>query len=40
VMSLRTTVLAQMSEIRELQDADRRRQAVISEMLTKGDLQR
>ncbi|GJR67270.1 hypothetical protein Tco_0013335 [Tanacetum coccineum] len=33
VMSLRTTVLAQMSEIRELQDADRKRQAVISEML-------
>ncbi|GJV05936.1 hypothetical protein Tco_1343592 [Tanacetum coccineum] len=33
VMSLRTTVLAQMSEIRELHDADRRRQAVISEML-------
>ncbi|GJY10718.1 hypothetical protein Tco_0378903, partial [Tanacetum coccineum] len=33
VMSLRTTVLAQMSEIRELRDADRRRQAVISEML-------
>ncbi|GJV13011.1 hypothetical protein Tco_1354552, partial [Tanacetum coccineum] len=33
VMSLRTTVLAQMSEIRELHDADRRRQAMISEML-------
>ncbi|GJS44291.1 putative reverse transcriptase domain-containing protein [Tanacetum coccineum] len=33
VMSLRTTVLAQMSEIRELHAADRRRQAVISEML-------
>ncbi|GJX82607.1 putative reverse transcriptase domain-containing protein [Tanacetum coccineum] len=33
VMSLRTTVLAQMLEIRELHDADRRRQAVISEML-------
>ncbi|GJU74829.1 hypothetical protein Tco_1266234 [Tanacetum coccineum] len=28
VMSLRTTVLAQMSEIRELHDADRRRQAL------------
>ncbi|GKB48129.1 hypothetical protein Tco_0898882, partial [Tanacetum coccineum] len=39
VMSLRTTVLAQMSEIRELQDADRRRQAVISEML-KADQRR
>ncbi|GJT19441.1 hypothetical protein Tco_0878147 [Tanacetum coccineum] len=33
VMSLRTSVLAQMSEIRELHAADRRRQAVISEML-------
>ncbi|GKA95117.1 hypothetical protein Tco_0817155 [Tanacetum coccineum] len=33
VMSLRTTVLGQMSEIRELYDADRRRQAVTSEML-------
>nr|GFC80881.1 hypothetical protein [Tanacetum cinerariifolium] len=33
VMSLRTTVLGQMSEIRELQDADRRRQTVISELL-------
>ncbi|GKE18031.1 reverse transcriptase domain-containing protein [Tanacetum coccineum] len=33
VMSLRTTVLAQQSEIRELQLADRRRQTVISEML-------
>ncbi|GKC73050.1 hypothetical protein Tco_1118933, partial [Tanacetum coccineum] len=33
VMSLCTIVLAQMSEIRELQDADRRRQAVILEML-------
>ncbi|GKF04251.1 hypothetical protein Tco_0034919 [Tanacetum coccineum] len=33
VMSLRTTVLSQMSEIRELHAADRRRQAVISEML-------
>ncbi|GKG49549.1 hypothetical protein Tco_0516001, partial [Tanacetum coccineum] len=33
VMSLRTTVLGQMSEIRELHDADRRRQAVTSEML-------
>ncbi|GKD86384.1 hypothetical protein Tco_1357538 [Tanacetum coccineum] len=33
VMSLRTTVLAQQSEIRELQSADRRRQTVILEML-------
>ncbi|GJZ66228.1 hypothetical protein Tco_0622924 [Tanacetum coccineum] len=33
VMLLRTTILAQMSEIKELHDADRRRQAVISEML-------
>nr|GFB62861.1 hypothetical protein [Tanacetum cinerariifolium] len=33
VMSLRTTVLGQMSEIRELQVADRRRQTVISELL-------
>ncbi|GJX59701.1 hypothetical protein Tco_0291091, partial [Tanacetum coccineum] len=33
VMSLRTTVLAQESEIRELQSADRRRQTVITEML-------
>ncbi|GJT60232.1 putative reverse transcriptase domain-containing protein [Tanacetum coccineum] len=33
VMSLRTTVLGQMSEIRELHAADHRRQAVISEML-------
>ncbi|GJY30657.1 hypothetical protein Tco_0414152, partial [Tanacetum coccineum] len=33
VMLLRTTILAQMSEIRELHDADRRRHAVISEML-------
>ncbi|GJZ79262.1 hypothetical protein Tco_0644099 [Tanacetum coccineum] len=32
-MSLRTTVLGQMSEIRELHDADRRRQSVTSEML-------
>ncbi|GJR69664.1 putative reverse transcriptase domain-containing protein [Tanacetum coccineum] len=32
-MSLRTTVLAQMSEIRELYDADHKRQAMISEML-------
>ncbi|GJX46266.1 hypothetical protein Tco_0271456 [Tanacetum coccineum] len=32
-MSLRTTVLAQQSQIRELQSADRRRQTVISEML-------
>nr|GFB03095.1 hypothetical protein [Tanacetum cinerariifolium] len=33
VMSLRTTVLGQMSEIRKLQAADRRRQTVISELL-------
>ncbi|GKA60956.1 hypothetical protein Tco_0760363 [Tanacetum coccineum] len=33
VMSLRTIVLAQQSEIRELQSADRRRQTVISEMV-------
>nr|GFB55484.1 hypothetical protein [Tanacetum cinerariifolium] len=33
VMSLHTTVLSQMSEIRELQAADRRRQTVISELL-------
>nr|GEZ90943.1 putative reverse transcriptase domain-containing protein [Tanacetum cinerariifolium] len=33
VMSLRTTVLGQMPEIRELQAADRRRQTVISELL-------
>ncbi|GJX60314.1 hypothetical protein Tco_0291704 [Tanacetum coccineum] len=39
VMSLRTTVLGQMSEIRELHAADRRRQAVISEML-KADQRR
>ncbi|GKG22732.1 hypothetical protein Tco_0388035 [Tanacetum coccineum] len=32
-MSLRTTVLGQMSEIRELHAANRRRQAVTSEML-------
>nr|GFC91049.1 hypothetical protein [Tanacetum cinerariifolium] len=32
-MSLRTTVLGQMTEIRELHAADRRRQIVISEML-------
>ncbi|GJT50581.1 hypothetical protein Tco_0976738 [Tanacetum coccineum] len=32
-MSLRTTILGQMSEIRELHAADRRRQAVTSEML-------
>nr|GEY94663.1 hypothetical protein [Tanacetum cinerariifolium] len=32
VMSLRTTVLGQMSKIRELQAADRRRQTVISEL--------
>ncbi|GJR33064.1 hypothetical protein Tco_1109296 [Tanacetum coccineum] len=39
VMSLRTTVLGQMSEIRELHAADRKRQAVISEML-KADHRR
>nr|GFA79216.1 hypothetical protein [Tanacetum cinerariifolium] len=33
VMSLRTTVLGQMSKIRELHVADRRRQTVISELL-------
>nr|GFB81940.1 hypothetical protein [Tanacetum cinerariifolium] len=33
VMSLRTTMLGQMSEIRELQAVDRRRQTVISELL-------
>nr|GFB08299.1 hypothetical protein [Tanacetum cinerariifolium] len=33
VMSLRTTVLSQMSEIRELQATDRRRQTVILELL-------
>nr|GFC89108.1 hypothetical protein [Tanacetum cinerariifolium] len=33
VMSLRTTVLGQMSDIRELQAADHRRQTVISELL-------
>nr|GFC13313.1 hypothetical protein [Tanacetum cinerariifolium] len=33
VMSLRTTVLGQMTEIRELHTADRRRQIVISELL-------
>ncbi|GKC29451.1 hypothetical protein Tco_1036745 [Tanacetum coccineum] len=33
VMSLRTTVLAQQSEIKELQSVDRRRQTVISELL-------
>nr|GFD08355.1 hypothetical protein [Tanacetum cinerariifolium] len=33
VMSLRTTVLSQMSEIRKLQAADRRRQTVILELL-------
>ncbi|GJX42764.1 hypothetical protein Tco_0257754 [Tanacetum coccineum] len=33
VMSLRTTVLAQQSQIRELQSADRRRQTVITKML-------
>ncbi|GKF22662.1 hypothetical protein Tco_0074984 [Tanacetum coccineum] len=32
-MSLRTIVLGQMSEIRELHATDRRRQAVTSEML-------
>ncbi|GJV54109.1 hypothetical protein Tco_1449850 [Tanacetum coccineum] len=39
VMSLRTTVLGQMSKIRELHAADHRRQAVISEML-KADQRR
>nr|GFC99544.1 hypothetical protein [Tanacetum cinerariifolium] len=33
VISLRTTVLGQISEIRELQAADCRRQIVISELL-------
>nr|GFA50405.1 reverse transcriptase domain-containing protein [Tanacetum cinerariifolium] len=33
VMSLRTTVLGQMTEIRELHAADRKRQTVISELL-------
>nr|GFA95014.1 hypothetical protein [Tanacetum cinerariifolium] len=33
VMSLRTTILGQMTEIRELHAADRRRQTVISELL-------
>nr|GFD02758.1 hypothetical protein [Tanacetum cinerariifolium] len=33
IISLRTTVQSQMSEIRELQAADRRRQTVISELL-------
>nr|GFC57168.1 hypothetical protein [Tanacetum cinerariifolium] len=33
VMSLRTTVLGQMSKIRELQATDHRRQTVISELL-------
>nr|GFD22981.1 hypothetical protein [Tanacetum cinerariifolium] len=33
VMSLGTTVLSQMTEIKELHAADRRRQIVISEML-------
>ncbi|GKF19333.1 hypothetical protein Tco_0067971 [Tanacetum coccineum] len=33
VMSLRTTVLAQQSEIRELQSADRRRHTMILELL-------
>ncbi|GKD57660.1 hypothetical protein Tco_1291047 [Tanacetum coccineum] len=32
-MSLRSTVLTQQSEIRELQSADRRRQTMITEML-------
>ncbi|GKG35135.1 hypothetical protein Tco_0440289, partial [Tanacetum coccineum] len=39
VMSLCTTILDQMSEIRELHDADRRREAVTSEML-KADHRR
>ncbi|GKD93524.1 hypothetical protein Tco_1373361 [Tanacetum coccineum] len=38
-MSLRTTVLGQMSEVRELHAADRRRQAMTSEML-KADHRR
>nr|GFC33255.1 hypothetical protein [Tanacetum cinerariifolium] len=33
VISLRTTVLGQMSKIKELQAVDRRRQTVISELL-------
>nr|GFC75872.1 hypothetical protein [Tanacetum cinerariifolium] len=33
VISLRTTILGQISKIRELQAADRRRQTVISELL-------
>nr|GFD15633.1 hypothetical protein [Tanacetum cinerariifolium] len=33
VISLRTTVLGQISKIRELQAADRRRQTVILELL-------
>nr|GFD48166.1 hypothetical protein [Tanacetum cinerariifolium] len=33
VIALCTTVLGQISEIRELQAADRRRQTVISELL-------
>nr|GFD04832.1 hypothetical protein [Tanacetum cinerariifolium] len=37
VMSLRTTVLGQMTEIRELHAADRRRQTVISELLRIDD---
>ncbi|GJZ48225.1 hypothetical protein Tco_0602057 [Tanacetum coccineum] len=42
VMSLRTIVLGQMSDIRELQDTDRRRQAMDLECLKAdiGDLQR
>nr|GEY16199.1 putative reverse transcriptase domain-containing protein [Tanacetum cinerariifolium] len=40
VMSLRTTVLGQMIEIRELHAADRRRQIVTSEMLRKMALKR
>nr|GEY56078.1 hypothetical protein [Tanacetum cinerariifolium] len=39
VMSLRTTILSQMIEIRELHAADRRRQIMISEML-KADHKR
>ncbi|GKF25853.1 hypothetical protein Tco_0081747, partial [Tanacetum coccineum] len=39
VMSLRTTILGQMSKIRELHAVDRRRQAVTSEML-KADHRR
>ncbi|GKA17185.1 hypothetical protein Tco_0697022 [Tanacetum coccineum] len=40
VMSLRSTVLAQQSEIGELQLADRRRQSVITEMLAMAEFER